>query len=88
MSGICAEVCCCGLPQVITNGLIGGMNACGSGTLYICSSAISGCLLGCGTVCSSIVGLLSSLLGGMLDGGGGGVANALPAVMQNAGGGK
>ena len=92
MSGICAEMCCCGMLNTCLNGSIGGcINLCAlslpNGISYFTSSLITGTLGLCGSTCSALAGVVTGLLGGML-GGGGGVTNALPAVMQNAGGGK
>ena len=88
MSGICGEVFCCGLPHACVNGCV---NLCAmslpEGTMSIISGGLNGCLSLCGSTCSALAGMVSGLLGGML-GGGGGITEALPAVMQNAGGGK
>ena len=96
MSGICAELCCCGMPYTCLNGIIGGcIDLCVStlpnGISYFMSSGLTGTLALCGYACSSLTSIVSGLLGGMIGGGGstgGVVTEALPAVMQNAGGGK
>ena len=93
MSGICAEMCCCGMPYTCLNGIISGCIDLGTLTLpngitYFMASGLTGTLSLCGYACSSLTSIVGSLLGGMSGGGSGGVANALPAVMQNAGGGK
>ena len=93
MTGICAEMCCCGIPYTCLNGSISGcINLCAlslpNGITYLASSLITGTLDLCGSTCAALAGVVSGLLGGMLGGGGGGVANALPAVMQGDSGGK
>ena len=89
MSGICGEIFCCGLPYTCINGCANGfINLCAlslpGGIMSILSGGLSGCLSLCGSTCSSLAGMV----GGMLGGGGGGITEALPAVMQGAGGGK
>ena len=63
-----------------------------NGITYFASSLMAGMLSLCGSTCSALAGMVSGLLGGMIGGGGstvgGSVTEALPAVMQNAGGGK
>ena len=55
-----------------------------SGAATLMSSGLSGMLSLCGSTC----GALAGMVGGLLGGGGGGITEALPAVMKNAGGGK
>ena len=71
------------------SGSIGGcINLCAlslpSGTMSIIAGGLNGFLALCGSTC----GALAGVVGGMLGGGGGGITEALPAVMKNAGGGK
>ena len=93
MSGILGEVFCCGLPYTCINGCANGViNLCAlslpGGAMDIVSGVLTGCLSLCGSTCSSLASMVSGLLGGMLGGGGGGITEALPAVMKSAGGGK
>ena len=76
----------------MTGSISGCINMCAlslpNGITYFISSLTAGTLGLCGSTCSALAGMASGLLGGMIGGGGGGVAGALPAVMQNVGGGK
>jgi hypothetical protein len=88
MTGICAQMCCCGIPFTCLNESIGGLisscgNLCALSIPSGIATVLSGLLSMCGSTCSALAGMVGGMLGGL---GGGGATEAVPKVMQQAGG--
>ena len=65
MNIICSEICCFGILNALISGVCGITGSSILGLSYMCSSGITGCLMGCGGILSSSVNLLSGLIGGV-----------------------
>jgi hypothetical protein len=92
MTGTCAQMCCGGILSICLTESIGGLiSSCGilcalsipSGIATVLSGGLNGFLSMCGSTCSALAGMAGGMLGGL---GGGGATEAVPKVMQQAGG--